>query len=184
MRKTSLDLLRDRDLRCFFAAWAASSIGSGAGYVALLFAAQQRFGAGGAVGAVLLAQFAPAMLFGVALGRQVDRRSRRRCALVGDFLGAAAFVALAFSGPLALVIAFGAAAGLGTAIAGPAHMAPCSRAWRARTGFPPRPRCTGSSTRPATAPGRCSPRACCSPAGRRCFSWPTPPRSWSPRRRS
>src|SRR4051794_15768966 len=123
MRKTSLDLLRDRDLRCFFAAWAASSIGSGAGYVALLFAAQQRFGAGGAVGAALLAQFAPAMLFGVGLGRQVDRRSRRRCALVGDFLGAAAFVALAFSGPLALVIAFGAAAGLGTAIAGPAHMA-------------------------------------------------------------
>src|SRR4051794_2803954 len=123
MRKNSLDLLRDRSLRHFFTAWGASSIGSGAGYVALLFAVQQRFGAGWAVGAVLLAQFAPAMLFGVALGRQVDRRSRRRCALVADGLGAAAFIALAFAGPLALVVALSAVAGFGTAIAGPAHMA-------------------------------------------------------------
>src|SRR3954471_23893380 len=98
MRKTSLDLLRDRDLRCFFAAWAASSIGSGAGYVALLFAVQQRFGAGWPVGAVLLAQFGPAMLFGVAPGRQVDRRSRRRCAIAADLVGAGAFVALALAG--------------------------------------------------------------------------------------
>src|SRR5436190_1354369 len=110
MRTTYLNLLRDRDLRCFFAAWGASSIGSGAGYVALLFAVQQRFGAGWAVGAVLLAQFAPAMLFGVALGKQVDRRSRRRCALVGDLFGAGAFVALAFAGPLWLVFALGARA--------------------------------------------------------------------------
>src|SRR3954451_8933391 len=124
MRKTYLKLLRDHDLRCFFAAWGASSIGSGAGYVALLFAVQQRFGAGWPVTAVLLAQFAPAMLFGVALGRQVDRRSRRRCAIAADVLGAAAFVALALAGThLGAVIVLSALAGVGTAVMAPAHMA-------------------------------------------------------------
>ena len=124
MRKSTIDILRQRDLRLFFTAWGASSIGSGAGYVALLFAVQQRFGAGWPVGAVLLAQFAPAMLFGVALGRQVDRRSRRRCAIVADLLGAGAFVALAVAGThLAPVIALSAVAGFGTAVMGPAHMA-------------------------------------------------------------
>src|SRR3712207_4793185 len=123
MLRTSVHLLRDRDLRSFFTAWGASSIGAGGGYVALLFAVQQEFGAGWAVGAVLLAQFAHAMLFGVALGAQVDRRSRRRCALFADALGAIAFVALAFAAPLPLIIALSAVAGFGTAIAGPAHMA-------------------------------------------------------------
>ena len=123
MLRTSTDLLRHRDLRLFFAAWAASSIGAGAGYVALLFAVEQQFGAGYALGAVMLAQFAPAMLFGLALGAQVDRRSRRRCALVADALGAVALAALAFAGPLPLVIVLAAVAGIGQAVGGPAHMA-------------------------------------------------------------
>src|SRR3954454_2228017 len=36
MRKSTIEILRQRDLRLFFTAWGASSIGSGAGYVALL----------------------------------------------------------------------------------------------------------------------------------------------------
>lgn len=123
MLRTSIDLLRHRDLRLFFAAWGASSIGSGAGYVALLFAVQERFGAGFAVAAVLLAQFVPAMLFGAALGAQVDRRSRRRCALLADLLGAAALGALVVAGPLVLVVALSLVAGVGQAIGAPAHMA-------------------------------------------------------------
>ena len=120
----ALSLLRsERRARWFFAAVAQSALGTGAGYVALLFVAYERLHSPWAITLVLLADFVPAMVLGPLLGAAADRWSRRRCAVLADVIRAVAFVGIALAGGLAATIAFALLAGVGTALFRPAAMA-------------------------------------------------------------
>ena len=82
--------------RPFFAAHLQSSLGTGAGYVAILLLAYEQLGNAWGATAVLLADLAPAMLLGPLLGGLIDRTSRLGCAIAADVIGALAFAGLAF----------------------------------------------------------------------------------------
>jgi MFS family permease len=73
-----------------------------------------------AVSAVLLAESVPAILLAPLCGALADRHSRRALVVTADLLRFAAFVALAFAGSLASVIALALVAGLGGALYQPA----------------------------------------------------------------
>src|SRR3954453_13730638 len=83
-------------VRGFFVAHAQGAIGDGAGYVALLLLAYDRLGSAWAGTAMMIADFAPAMLLGPLLGALPDRHGRLRCAIVSDLIRAAAFTAFLF----------------------------------------------------------------------------------------
>src|SRR5437763_15072313 len=94
--RSIVDLLRrDRAARRFFLAYGQSSLGTGAGYVALLLVAYQRFHSPWAIALILLADFMPPMFLSPLFGALVDRRSRRLCAITADEARAAAFFGLA-----------------------------------------------------------------------------------------
>ena len=82
--------------RPFFAAHLQGSLGTGAGYVAILLLAYEQLGNAWGATAVLLADLAPAMLLGPLLGGLIDRTSRLGCAIAADVIGALAFAGLAF----------------------------------------------------------------------------------------
>jgi MFS family permease len=118
------DLLRyERQSRAFFAAHAQSSLGTGAGYVALLVLAYERLESPWAISLVLLADFLPAMVLGPIFGAAADRWSRRWCAATGDVARALAFVSLAFFDGFAITVALALLAGVGTGLFRPAVMA-------------------------------------------------------------
>jgi MFS family permease len=90
------DLLRaERRARWFFLLLAQSVLGTGAGYVALLLIAYDRFESPWAIGLVLLADVLPAMLLGPVFGAAADRWSRRKCMVVADVLRLVAFGGIA-----------------------------------------------------------------------------------------
>src|SRR5688572_8502686 len=118
------DLLRyEPQSRVFFAAQAQSSLGTGAGYVALLVLAYERFESPWAITLVLLADFLPAMFLGPIFGAAADRWSRRWCAALGDVARALAFVSLAFFDGFAVTVALALLAGVGTGLFRPAVLA-------------------------------------------------------------
>lgn len=127
------DLLRhERQTHLFFAAHAQSSLGTGAGYVALLVLAYERLESPWAISLVLLADFLPAMLLGPLFGAAADRWSRRWCAASGDAFRALAFVSLAFFDGFAITVALALLAGTGTGLFRPAVMAGLPRLVSAR----------------------------------------------------
>jgi len=88
-----LELIRrEPRARTFFAAYAQSALGNGAGYVALVVLAYQRWHSPWAITLVLMADFIPAMLLGPVFGAMADRWSRRRIAVLSDLIRAAAFI--------------------------------------------------------------------------------------------
>jgi MFS family permease len=109
--------------RVFFAAQAQSSLGTGAGYVALLVLAYERLESPWAISLVLLADFLPAMFLGPIFGAAADRWSRRWCAATGDVARALAFVSLAFFDGFAVTVALALLAGVGTGLFRPAVLA-------------------------------------------------------------
>ena len=109
-----------RDVRPFFVAQAQGAIGDGAGYVALLLLAYDRFGSAWAATALTLADFGPAMLLGPLLGALVDRHGRLRSAIVSDAIRAVAFAGLLFVHSAAGMVALAVLAGVGTALFRPA----------------------------------------------------------------
>jgi MFS family permease len=118
------DLLRyEPQSRLFFAAHAQSSLGTGAGYVALLVLAYERLESPWAISLVLLADFLPSMFLGPIFGAAADRWSRRWCASLADLARALAFVSLAFFDGFALTLALALLAGVGTGLFRPAVMA-------------------------------------------------------------
>ncbi len=116
-------LASERSVRWFFAAHLQSSLGTGAGYVALLILAYERVRSPWMVALVLLADFAPAMLLGPLFGALADRWPRRRCAVLADLARAAAFLGIALVDGPAATIAFALLAGVGTGLFLPAVMA-------------------------------------------------------------
>jgi MFS family permease len=120
----AITLLRNEPrTRLFFAALAQSSLGTGAGYIALLVVAYERFHSPWAISLVLLADFLPAMFLAPILGAAADRWSRRWCAVVADVVRAGAFLAIPFVGSFEATLALALAAGLGTALFRPAVLA-------------------------------------------------------------
>lgn len=118
------DLLRyEPQSRLFFAAHAQSSLGTGAGYVALLVLAYERLESPWAISLVLLADFLPAMFLGPIFGAAADRWSRRWCAAAADLARALAFVSLAFFDGFAVTVALALLAGVGTGLFRPAVLA-------------------------------------------------------------
>ena len=118
------DLLRhERQSRVFFGAHAQSSLGTGAGYVALLVLAYDRLESPWAISLVLLADFLPSMFLGPIFGAAADRWSRRWCAATADIARALAFVSLAFFDGFAVTVALALLAGVGTGLFRPAVMA-------------------------------------------------------------
>jgi len=97
-----------------------SSVGNAIGYVALLLLAYDRFRSPWAVSLVLLADFLPAIVLAPLFGALADRYSRRLLTVGADLLRAAAFVALAFAGSFAAILALAFVAGIGTALYHPA----------------------------------------------------------------
>jgi MFS family permease len=119
-----LDLLRhERVARLYFAVLAQSALGTGAGYVALLLVAYDRFASGWAISLILLAELVPAMLLGPLFGAAADHWSRRRCMVVADAVRAAAFLAIGLVHDFPATFALALAAGSGTALFKPASLA-------------------------------------------------------------
>jgi MFS family permease len=116
-------LRRDRQARRFFLAYGQSSLGTGAGYIALLLVAYQRFHSPWAIAMVLLADFVPPMFLAPVFGALVDRWSRRWCAIVADTARAAAFVGLALIPNFPATFALALIAGSATALSKPALLA-------------------------------------------------------------
>jgi MFS family permease len=81
--RRTLDLRRhERVARLYFAVLAQSALGNGAAYIALLVVAYERFHSAWAISLILVADLAPAGLFGPVLGAAADRWSRRNCLIV------------------------------------------------------------------------------------------------------
>jgi MFS family permease len=118
-----LDLLRARRARAFFLAHAQSSLGTGAGYAALVVVAYERVESPWAIALVLLADFLPAMALGALLGAAADRWPRGRCAAAGDALRAAAFLLLPWVDGLGATVGLALLAGVGAGLFGPAALA-------------------------------------------------------------
>jgi MFS family permease len=122
--RASLDLLRhERRARLFFVALTQSSLGTGAGYVALLLIARDRFDSPWAITLVLLADVVPAMLLGPIFGAAADRWSRRRCTVTADVFRALAFGGVAVVGSFEATVAFALLAGIGTGLFTPSALA-------------------------------------------------------------
>lgn len=118
------DLLRyEPQSRAFFAAHAQSSLGTGAGLVALLVIAYERLESPWAISLVLLADFLPSMFLGPIFGAAADRWSRRWCAALGDLARALAFVSLVFFDDFAVTVGLALLAGVGTGLFRPAVLA-------------------------------------------------------------
>jgi MFS family permease len=116
-------LSKERDARLFFAALLQSSVGTGAGYVALLLIAYERYRSPWAISLILLADFLPVMVLGPLFGAAADRWSRRWCVVLADLVRAAAFVGIALVGSFGVTLALALAAGAGTALFRPAALA-------------------------------------------------------------
>jgi MFS family permease len=123
MRET-FDLLRhERRARFFFLALAQSAFGTGAGYIALLLIAYERFDSPWAISLVLVADLVPAMLLGPIFGAAADRWSRKRCAIFADVIRVIAFAGIAMIDSYAATIAFAVLAGTGTGLFTPSVLA-------------------------------------------------------------
>lgn len=107
----------------FFGAYAQSALGTGAGYVAIVLVAYERFHSPLAISLILLADIAPPMVLGPLFGAAVDRWSRRWSAIAADCTRALAFTGIALTHSFALTFVLALVAGAGTSLWKPAVMA-------------------------------------------------------------
>lgn len=122
------DLLRfEPRARVFFVALTQSALGTGAGYIALLLLAYQRFHSPWAISVVLAADLLPTMLLGPLFGAIADRFSRKSCVIVADVVRAGAFAGIALVDDFAATVVFATIAGLGTGLFRPAAIAAVPR---------------------------------------------------------
>lgn len=122
--RESFGLLRhERRARFFFLALAQSALGTGAGYIALLLIAYERFESPLGISLVLIADLVPAMLLGPVFGAAADRWSRKRCAVIADVVRVVAFGGIALVDSYAATVALAVLAGTGTGLFRPAALA-------------------------------------------------------------
>jgi MFS family permease len=120
----TLDLLRhERVARVYYAVLAQSALGNGAGYIALLVVAYDRFHSAWAISLILVADLVPAGLLGPVLGAAADRWSRRNCLIVSDVLRGTAFLGIGLVDGFPATVALALLAGVGTGLFNPASLA-------------------------------------------------------------
>lgn len=88
--------------------------------IALAIDVKQRTNSGLWVGAVLVVDFLPSIVVGLALGPLLDRLERRKLMIASDLLRAAVFAALPFATNAATIVALALVAGLATGFFRPA----------------------------------------------------------------
>jgi MFS family permease len=116
-----LTLLRTRGpLRRLLLSHLQSSLGTAAGYIALLVLAYDRLRSPWAIALVLTADFLPSVLLAPLAGTIADRFSPRKTMLVADAIRAAAFFGVATAGGFAGTLGFALLAGVGTTVYRPA----------------------------------------------------------------
>ncbi|MEX2023908.1 MAG: MFS transporter [Thermoleophilaceae bacterium] len=123
MRETLALLRHENRARLFFVALAQSALGTGAGYIALLLIAYERFESPWAISLVLVADLVPAMLLGPVFGAVADRWSRKGALVLADIVRLVAFAGIALADTYLATIAFAMLAGAGTGLATPAALA-------------------------------------------------------------
>ncbi|HWG55855.1 MAG TPA: MFS transporter [Gaiellaceae bacterium] len=119
MRRFAL-LRRAPDYRRLFLATLASGAGTYVAAVALTVDVFDRTGSGKWVSALLIAEFLPMVVVGLALAPFVDRFSRRQLMVASDLVRLLVFCLLPFAGSAAAVVALAFVAGFATGFFRPA----------------------------------------------------------------
>jgi MFS family permease len=124
LRGARLGLLRDAPgFRLLFLATLASSVGTWLAVVALVVDVYDRTGDASWVSALLIVEFLPLVVIGLAAGPLIDRL-RRRWILVGaDLARTAVFLGLPFAGGALQIVLLALAAGVATSFFRPAQYA-------------------------------------------------------------
>lgn len=115
------DLLRRAaGFRLLFLATLGSGVGTWLAFVALSVDVLDRTGSAKWIAALYVAEFAPTVAVGLALGPLIDRLSRRRLMIASDLARALVFCALPFAGSATAIVALAFLAGIATAVFRPA----------------------------------------------------------------
>jgi hypothetical protein len=107
-------------LRRLLAAWLQSCLGTGAGYVALLFLTARHLHSSWAISGVLFADFLPWIALGSWFGVLADRHSKRVMIVVANLLQAGAWGGLAFAHTAVPIFGLALLAGVGNGLQRPA----------------------------------------------------------------
>ena len=113
-------LKRVQSFRLLALATAGSAIGTWLAFVALTIDVFDRTDSAVWVSALLIADFLPAIVIGLAAGSLVDRLPRRRLMIASDLVRVAVFAALPFANDAAVIIGLAAVAGFATGFFRPA----------------------------------------------------------------
>jgi MFS family permease len=116
-------LRRNPGFALLFWATAGSAIGTYLAALALSVDIFDRTGSGAWLAALLIADFLPIVVIGIALGPLVDRLSRRRLMILSDLVRAATFVTLPFVERPGVIVALAAVNGVATGFFRPAAWA-------------------------------------------------------------
>jgi MFS family permease len=118
-----LRLLGLPGFRLLFLSTSASSFGTLLATVALAVDVKDRTDSGLWVGGLMIVEFLPMILIGLAFGPLLDRASRRSLMVAADVVRAAVFCALPFVGNAAEIVALAAVVGLANGFFRPAAYA-------------------------------------------------------------
>ena len=114
---------RSSSFRALFLATTASGLGTWLAVIALTVDVYDRTHSPVWVSALLIADFLPAVVIGLAFGPVVDRFSRRRLMVGADLVSVAVFIALLFADAPGQIVALAAVAGFATGFFRPATYA-------------------------------------------------------------
>ena len=121
MLSRQLTLLREvQSFRLLALATLGSAVGTWLAFVALTIDVYDRTGSAVWVSALLIADFLPAILIGLAAAALVDRLPRRRLMIASDLVRVAIFAALPFANDATTIIGLAAVAGFATGFFRPA----------------------------------------------------------------
>lgn len=121
MLNRQLTLLRDvQSFRLLALATVGSAVGTWLAFVALTIDVYDRTGSAVWVSALLLADFLPAIVIGLAAASLVDRLPRRRLMVASDLVRVVIFAALPFANGPTAIVALAAVAGFATGFFRPA----------------------------------------------------------------
>src|SRR5918998_6567579 len=121
MLNRQLQLLRDvQSFRLLALATVGSAFGTWLAFVALTIDVYDRTESAVWVSALLIADFLPAILIGLAAGTLVDRLPRRRLMVASDLVRVVVFLALPFANSPSAIVALAAVAGFATGFFRPA----------------------------------------------------------------
>lgn len=121
MLSRQLTLLREvQSFRLLALATVGSAVGTWLAFVALTIDVYDRTGSAVWVSALLIADFLPAILVGLAAAAVVDRLPRRRLMIASDLVRVGIFAALPFANDPTTIVALAAVAGFATGFFRPA----------------------------------------------------------------